>query len=216
ELLHSRSQRLRGEFLSFSSSQRSAASLPKRNSHQVLPCLQILESFVNLLERVSLGDESRHLDPLVANHGDHFDHVLGSAACDASDLDFVHGKTTVADRKRNFSETTDDDRRTAGACRSDDLIRGFRISQPFKSLADAAFGHFPRRLHGIFSAGIDRMGCPEFLRGFELGIEYIYGNNRISSEATQKLNGIQPDATAPDHQRMIPCLQIASMFTRIS
>src|SRR5687767_11082903 len=109
-------------------------SAPDGYPHQVTPRFQVVESFVDFLERIPLGYQTRNIDSLVTHHVQHFNDVRGPAKRDSCDFDFLHGKTPVTNREGHFSQPADNRRRTAGSGGLDDLIGSLGAPESFESL----------------------------------------------------------------------------------
>lgn len=84
--------------------------VPYRNAHQILAGFEIVERVIDFVETVAFGNQAGHVDAFVAHHVQNLDDIRRGAQRHAGDLDFLHGKAAVADRKRRFTEPADDRR----------------------------------------------------------------------------------------------------------
>ena len=177
--------------------------------------LQIVQGVIDLLAAVLFRDQTLDVDAAVLRHLQHLHHVGRAPARDAFDGNFFGHEIPAADRKRGAPQPSDNRCGAARSGRLNNLIGGFRVADCFECFIDAAVGKLFHQRDRIFGLGIERVGRAELLGLFELLVDDIHGDDRISPEAFEKLNRIESDPAAADDQRGIAGRQFSHVLDRV-
>src|SRR5687768_5644072 len=126
--------------------------------------------------------------------------IVGPPAGHSGNLDLIHGEAPIGNCEGTTPQTSYDHCSPRGPCRSDDQISGLCIPNGLKRLINPSIGNGLSSLDRIILIGIDCMCSSKLSCSFQFFIYNIHSNDRVSTKAAQKLDGIEPDPAATHNQ----------------